>query len=226
MPKEADSLLMSRNTQAGYARQFDLGHAAVEADMRVAAAGGNVAMGLQIGQRVALKVELILAMNEVRYDVLAACTAGDELEGVVSAAAHHRLVARATGEGVVTETALHEGRARPAHQRGAAAQSVLIGHSTKVRNLELPADNCSAAKGAVHRSSALLENRVMARAEVDRVVTADGHLVDYTRTAQRCNVPVHLEIVISATGDACSAHLFIPQNDQSGQTQVQRTFKD
>ena len=99
-----------------HADQRDRGPSAVESNDRVAAAHAHVVVGLQVTERVAFEVQLVISRYEVVDDVLATRRAGQELELVRRAspchrvgtcAADERVGARATHEGVGAAAADH-----------------------------------------------------------------------------------------------------------------------
>ena len=74
---------MGRNVgavQAADAFQLDRGLAAIEADVGVAAVRVDLAVLLQVGQRITFQIQLVLPRYEIRDDVLAIMLTGQELK--------------------------------------------------------------------------------------------------------------------------------------------------
>src|SRR5258708_3521827 len=106
-----------RRIQPGDPLQLDHGAPAVERDVRIAAARRDIAMALQVSERVAFDIQLIASRDEVFDDVLAAALR-EELEQVRGASRDHGVVARAADEGVAARAAHHGYRTRAAYELG------------------------------------------------------------------------------------------------------------
>src|SRR5260370_13127325 len=82
-------------SQIREALQFHRRLSTVETDVGVALAHGDIAVTLQVGQRLAFQIKLVVTRHEIGNDVRAAYLIRSELEQVMPGTAPHCLVARA-----------------------------------------------------------------------------------------------------------------------------------
>jgi hypothetical protein len=201
---------MRCNVVRGEARetlQLHHGLAAIEADAGVAMAYRDFAMALQITQRLAFQVKLVLPRHKVGNDVRPALAVRGEREQVVMGTAGHGGMAGPPHERIVARSALHDDRASTADklramratQQGSAAAGcddlvdevvpavvtnmmMRTGHALE---LEGAARDSGTAEGAIDAGMASLGDRVATVAQIDRVVPARAVLENAAGALQR-----------------------------------------
>src|SRR5580658_1372032 len=219
-------LFMCRDVVRAQAReplQLDRGLAAVESNEGVAVAGRHIAVALQVAQRLAFQVQLVLARDEVGDHVRAANPVRGEGKQIVAGATGHRGVAGAADEGVVAGAALHDdvaraadklGAVRPAHQRGVTTDDIRLiervvrreagtvaARAWAIGKLRGATLNGDAAEESVHRGATGLSDRVVAVPEIDGVVTARAALEDVSRAVQGHLIVARADRDRAVTGD-------------------------